>query len=388
MDVAISPDGKVLATAGNEGAIKLWDANTGLELASINGHDGKVKHVAYSPDGKTLASASFDWTAKLWDVSSLPSPPSPDEQRPRGPLATIRTGELVRLNSLAVSPDSKTLVAAGTPGHFLTLWDISDPTHPGRGATSRDTRTTSRRSPLPPTAGPSPPRARTGQSVAGMRPRGAGLRCSRPTLRPSPRWRSPPGNRSSPPAAAIGPTSSGTWCPGPNGRPSGLRIKSYTGSPSRPKAGSSQRHSATATASSQARCGSGRPTAQGMTALPGTLYGVEDLTFSPDGNLVAVGSGTPPNAGPVGTVHIWDTETKQLRDTISVPKWGISLAFSPDGKTLAVSQFAGRVLFYDIAARRGPEPPVGARRHEDGGNEPRHRQAPPSRHDPGHDVLP
>ena len=67
---ALSPDGRLVATASYDQQIKLWDAATGKELRTLAGHNGAVFDVAFRPDGKVLASASADRTIKLWDVAS------------------------------------------------------------------------------------------------------------------------------------------------------------------------------------------------------------------------------------------------------------------------------------------------------------------------------
>ena len=68
--VAVSPDGKRVASSGNDGLVLLHDAETGELLKTFRGHAGGVHGVAYSPDGSRILSAGYDRTARVWDVAS------------------------------------------------------------------------------------------------------------------------------------------------------------------------------------------------------------------------------------------------------------------------------------------------------------------------------
>ena len=74
-----SPDGgSVVTTSYNdsamlstvENAARVWDAATGKEIATLQGHDSVVISAAFSPDGKTIVTASFDKTARLWETAT------------------------------------------------------------------------------------------------------------------------------------------------------------------------------------------------------------------------------------------------------------------------------------------------------------------------------
>jgi WD40 repeat protein len=70
--LALSPDGKLLATASHDKTLRVWDTAGGKELAVLKGHTSHVYSLALSPDGKTLASVGGwgDLTVKIWDVST------------------------------------------------------------------------------------------------------------------------------------------------------------------------------------------------------------------------------------------------------------------------------------------------------------------------------
>jgi WD40 repeat protein len=72
--LALSADGRLIATGGSEGTIKLWDTSSFDPEASLAGHVEPVTGLARSPDGKILASRNADRTVRLWDVATRQEP--------------------------------------------------------------------------------------------------------------------------------------------------------------------------------------------------------------------------------------------------------------------------------------------------------------------------
>ncbi|MGZ3622908.1 MAG: WD40 domain-containing protein [Ktedonobacteraceae bacterium] len=69
-DVVFSPDGKHIASCGEDMTVRLWSTESGELLRTIVGHEGAVMGVDMSPDGKIIASCSEDKTVRLWDANT------------------------------------------------------------------------------------------------------------------------------------------------------------------------------------------------------------------------------------------------------------------------------------------------------------------------------
>jgi WD40 repeat protein/tRNA A-37 threonylcarbamoyl transferase component Bud32 len=68
--VALSPDGKQIATVGKDNTIKVGDAVSGKELFTLSGHQAAIDALAFGPDGQRLASSSHDALVCLWDTAT------------------------------------------------------------------------------------------------------------------------------------------------------------------------------------------------------------------------------------------------------------------------------------------------------------------------------
>jgi WD40 repeat protein len=108
--VAFSPDGRLLAAGGYDYTVRLWDVESGEQIAVLPGHGDTVDAVAFSPDGKLLASGSWYHEVWLWDVDTHSIQAILNDEYNSGGLY-----------SLAFSPDGKQLVSAGSEMH---IWDV------------------------------------------------------------------------------------------------------------------------------------------------------------------------------------------------------------------------------------------------------------------------
>jgi WD40 repeat protein/serine/threonine protein kinase len=110
--VALFPDGQSLVTAGSDWTVRLWRRQDGAwrETFSMKGHLNSVSGLAFSPDGTTLVSTAYDATLRFWDLTATPA----TERR-------IDLGWDGPVFALAMSPDGKTVVVGGKT--FLSFHD-------------------------------------------------------------------------------------------------------------------------------------------------------------------------------------------------------------------------------------------------------------------------
>lgn len=320
-----SPDGTQLAgvsasAAGN--AVKVWDAATGRELLTLNGHTGWVMGVVFSPDGKRLASTSLDGTVRIWSLT-----PGQESLTVAAPGADYGT-------RVAYNPNGQEFATNGGDG-TATIWN----------ATTGESRLTLH--------------GHT-QEVLNVAFNSDGTRLATSSLDAN---------------AIVWDAATGQKLLTLSGHESGVRDIAFNPDGSRIATGGFDgtarvwdavtgsliytitdhgglvlgvafspdgTHLATSSTDATAKIRDAR-TGKVLLTLSGHNGGLPDIAYSPDGTKVATGSGD-------GTAIIWDAATGAPLFTLKGHSAGIqSVAFNSDGMLLATGSEDNTAKVWDVA---------------------------------------
>jgi WD40 repeat protein len=109
-DAVLLANGNLVATAHQDGLVRLWDAARGTPIRSLAGHQGSVRRLYESPDKKTLLSTSSDHTARTWNIQN-------------GFQSCLFPGNKGAVTAAAFSPDGKRVATVGTDS-TARVWSV------------------------------------------------------------------------------------------------------------------------------------------------------------------------------------------------------------------------------------------------------------------------
>lgn len=105
-----SPDGNRIATAGEDGKVNIWEAESGKNVLTLSGHAEPVYEVIFSASGRMIATAGEDGTTRIWDAMTAES-------------KMVLAGQQPAIVGLAFSRDEKQLATGGVDGSAV-VWDV------------------------------------------------------------------------------------------------------------------------------------------------------------------------------------------------------------------------------------------------------------------------
>lgn len=105
-----SPDGSMMASAMDNGSIRLGETTTNKMLRELKGHKNTVRTLHFSTDGQLLASGSLDKSVRLWEIAS-------------GKMLRVFEGHQTHINTVSFSPDKACLASAGAD-KTIRCWDL------------------------------------------------------------------------------------------------------------------------------------------------------------------------------------------------------------------------------------------------------------------------
>ena len=287
--VAASLDSKLVATAGDDCSVKVWDAATGALRYNLDGNGSYVFALAFFPDGKKLASGGDDGLVHVFDLAT-------GEQLP----ATMKHGS--RILALAVSPGGTVLASAGT-GSSVKLWDAAT------GALHQTLNTGS-------------------HDIGGV----AFSPDGREIVSAGMNWNQNP----VPDLAKVWNTETGQLLGTLTGHTAGIWAVAWSPDGNLIATGSSDKTVGVWDAH----------TYQAIPALQGHIDGVCSVAFSPDGKVIASGARVTGGGHP-GEIRFWDAHTGQALANIAANGGAVTgLAYMHDGTLVSVGEDCA-VKFWD-----------------------------------------
>jgi WD40 repeat protein/serine/threonine protein kinase len=109
-DVGFSHDGLRVAAGARDGTVRIWDTRTMMLLHTLEGSEERIFGIDFSPDDRLIASASKDSTVRVWDTSSW--------------APQVLRGHVAAAYAVRFSPDGRTLVSGGED-KTIRLWDTT-----------------------------------------------------------------------------------------------------------------------------------------------------------------------------------------------------------------------------------------------------------------------
>lgn len=110
-DCAVTPDGGLIVSCGDDATVRTWDARSGRQTAELQGHVGPVTHCSVSSDGELLATAGDDGTVRVWRL-------------PGGSPVSVSRDHRGRVTSCEFAA-ADTVVASGGQDGSLRIWTLN-----------------------------------------------------------------------------------------------------------------------------------------------------------------------------------------------------------------------------------------------------------------------